>query len=337
MVALVTGCAGFIGSHLCESLVDDGHEVVGVDAFTDTYSIEQKHQNLGVVRQHDAFSLVTSDLAEVDELELCALVSAVDTIFHLAAEPGVRASWGAGFAAYVRNNIVATQRLLEAIQTTRTMPRVVVASSSSIYGDAESLPTPESSTPRPRSPYGMTKLAAEHLCGVYHANFGLPLVALRYFSVYGPRQRPDMAFHRFMRQAMQGEGVSVYGDGQQSRDFTYVSDIVAATRSAAVAEPALGGVFNVGSGSRIALNDVLDLLAEFVGGQLNVVRGPAQAGDARDTSADITRARECLGFKPRVDLQHGLMEEFRWFTTQQAGADGPGFSRTFAERRGRRG
>jgi UDP-glucuronate 4-epimerase len=312
MIALVTGCAGFIGSHLCESLLADGNSVVGVDALTETYSAAQKNRHLEIPRHYDAFSLHRHDLAAGDQATLRNIVADTDTIFHLAGEPGVRASWGAGFDSYVRNNIIATQELLEAIQATDATPRVVLASSSSVYGDAESYPTPETTEPRPKSPYGVTKLAAEHLCRAYRMNSGLALVILRYFSVFGPRQRPDMAFYRFIVQAMAGEPISVYGDGRQSRDFTFVSDVVAATRSAASVDSAVGRVFNVGGGRRTSVNDVLDVLAGIVPRQLHVIQGPSQPGDARDTCADIGQARDCLGFAPRIGLNQGLREEFEW-------------------------
>ena len=316
MVALVTGCAGFIGSHLCESLVSDGHEVIGIDAWTETYPRHQKQLNLETVRHHDSFSLITADLAELDHSALCSVVADVDVIFHLAGEPGVRASWGPDFQAYVRNNIVATQRLLEAVRGARAEPRMILASSSSIYGDAEALPTPEATTPSPRSPYGVTKLSAERLCHAYQANFGLSLIVLRYFSVYGPRQRPDMAFHRFLSQAMTRAPIIIYGDGRQSRDFTFVADIVAATRSAAMIDEAVGGVFNVGSGHRTTVNEVLDLVSDLVGAPLNVIRASVQPGDARETSADINEARQYLGYEPKVGLQEGLQGQFLWCSAQ---------------------
>src|SRR3954453_14320072 len=240
MRGLITGSAGFIGSHLAESLLQDGHEVLGVDCFNDNYGRRQKLDNIEHTRAWDGFEFVPIDLARGD---LRALVAECDTVFHLAAEPGVRKSWGARFESYVRNNVMATQHLLEAL-VSNPGRRIVYASSSSIYGQAEQFPTSESARPVPVSPYGATKLHAEQLMDLYRINFGVEAVALRYFSVYGPRQRPDMAFHIFCRRWLNGGSVELFG-GEQTRDFTYVSDIVAATRSAAVTDAAVGGAFNI--------------------------------------------------------------------------------------------
>jgi UDP-glucose 4-epimerase len=308
MKALVTGCAGFIGSHLTEALLADGVAVTGIDCFNDNYGRRQKLRNLEIARQWDDFDFVPVDLSRG---ELRDLVEDCDTVFHLAAEPGVRSSWGGRFDQYLRNNVLATQLLLEAMRAT-SGKRFVYASSSSIYGEAEALPTPEATTPRPHSPYGMTKLAGEHLCSLYHGNHGLDTVMLRYFTVYGPRQRPDMAFNIFSRAALTGEPITVFGDGRQTRDFTYVADIVAATRAAATA-PAVGGrAFNVGGGSRIALADAIDLLSEFSDRPLEVTYLPMQDGDVRDTGADTTRARKALGFAPATSFADGLKAQFDW-------------------------
>lgn len=308
MRAMVTGCAGFIGSHLTESLLRDGAEVLGVDCFNSNYARADKLENLRRARDHDRFEFVPIDLSRG---ELHDLVADCDVVFHLAGEPGVRSSWGQSFQTYLTNNVLATQQLLEAA---RSWPerRFVYASSSSIYGQAESLPTPEDVIPQPFSPYGVTKLGAEQLCSLYHGNHGVHTVSLRFFSVYGPRQRPDMAFHRFCRQAVRGERITVYGDGEQTRDFTYVGDIVAAVRSAATAPDAVGGIFNVGGGSRVSVNDTLDLLADLHGERLDVERLPRVDGDVRDTGADTTRARAALGFVPRTDLREGLQAELEW-------------------------
>src|ERR671914_301902 len=229
MRALVTGCAGFIGSHLTESLLGDGHEVLGVDCFNDNYDRSQKLANLRVALDFESFRFARCDLEEAD---VSGLLAGCETVFHLAAEPGVRSSWGSRFDVYLRNNLAATQRLLDSAMPLADI-RFVYASSSSVYGDAETLPTPEDTPPRPLSPYGVTKLGAEQLCLLYHVNHGLQTVALRYFSVYGPRQRPDMAFNRFCRAALADEPITLFGDGRQTRDFTYVADVVAATRAAA--------------------------------------------------------------------------------------------------------
>jgi UDP-glucuronate 4-epimerase len=308
MRAMVTGCAGFIGSHLTESLLRDGVEVLGVDCFNSNYARADKLENLRRARDHDNFEFVPFDLSRGD---LGDLVAACDVIFHLAGEPGVRSSWGQTFEPYVRNNVLATQQLLEAARVWPDL-RFVYASSSSIYGQAESLPTPENVIPRPFSPYGVTKLSAEQLCSLYHGNHGVQTVSLRYFSVYGPRQRPDMAFHRFCRAAVRGERITVFGDGEQSRDFTYVGDIVAATRAAAEAPGVAGEVFNVGGGSRVTVNHTLALIEDFSGERLDVEYIRREDGDVRDTAADTRHARALLGFEPQTDLRAGLQAELEW-------------------------
>ncbi|MEA2392178.1 MAG: hypothetical protein QOJ82_69 [Solirubrobacteraceae bacterium] len=314
MRALVTGCAGFIGSHLTESLLADGHGVLGVDFFNDNYSRLAKAANVARAGDWRRFRFVEGDLATMD---VGSLLSRCDVVFHLAAEPGVRASWGRRFDRYLHNNVLATQRLLEASRI-NPQRRFVYASSSSIYGDALTLPTSEDTIPRPFSPYGMTKLSAEQLCDIYHANHGVQTVALRYFSVYGPRQRPDMAFHRFCRAAARGEALEVLGDGTQTRDFTYVGDVVRATRAAAEAQDAPGRVYNVGGGSRVSLNHTIELLAGIAGRPLHVRRHDREHGDVIDTGADIRRARRELGFEPQVSLQEGLAAEFEWIADRAA-------------------
>ena len=311
MRAVVTGCAGFIGSHLVESLLDDGYQVLGVDCFNDNYSRQNKLANLEIAQAHDAFEFVSTDLTEGD---LSRLLDGQDVLFHLAGEPGVRASWGGRFDTYLRNNLLATQRLLEAAREW-TGTRFVYASSSSIYGQAESLPTKESTCPQPFSPYGMTKLGAEQLCGVYHANFGVPTVSLRYFSVYGPRQRPDMAFTRFCLAGLASKPITVFGDGEQTRDFTYVSDIVAATRAAATTPHAVGRIYNVGGGAQVSLLDTLALLEQLMSVSLEIHHLKSEQGDVRNTGADITRARQELRFIPAVSLDQGLAQQIDWAHT----------------------
>ncbi len=314
MRALVTGCAGFIGSHLTESLLEDGCEVVGVDCFNDNYARPEKLRNLERARGWDGFDFVPIDLARG---QLGEYVADCETVFHLAAEPGVRASWGGRFGTYLRNNVTATQHLLDAALEAPGR-RIVFASSSSVYGDAESLPTSETAVPRPRSPYGVTKLTAEHLCGSYHANFGVDVVSLRYFSVYGPRQRPDMAFARFFRAALGGEPVTLFGDGRQTRDFTFVGDVVDATRRAAETPAAAGRTYNVGGGTQVALNDALAAIEDITERPIVVTRAGVQPGDVRDTSADCSRARAELGFEPAGALREGLEQQFAW----ESGATG---------------
>jgi nucleoside-diphosphate-sugar epimerase len=306
---LVTGCAGFIGSHLTESLLDDGCEVVGVDCFNNNYGRSDKLRNLERAQSWRTFEFVPIDLARG---ELGDLVGECDAIFHLAAEPGVRASWQSRFETYLRNNLQATQHLLDAARE-HPEKRFVYASSSSIYGQAETFPTREDALPRPFSPYGVTKLAAEQLCDAYQANFGVQTVALRYFSVYGPRQRPDMAFNRFCRAALTGEKMTVFGDGEQTRDFTYVRDVVRATRAAAIApDGVVGEAYNIGGGSRVSVNQALDLLAELSGNELNVERIEREHGDVKDTGADTSKAARDLGFAPAVDFAEGLAAELDW-------------------------
>jgi UDP-glucuronate 4-epimerase len=317
--ALVTGCAGFIGSHLTESLLDDGVEVVGVDCFNDNYGRSSKLRNLERAQDWDSFEFIPLDLSRGD---LRDVVDEVDTIFHLAAEPGVRASWGGRFEAYLRNNVMATHHLLDACRTWPAGNAFVYASSSSVYGQAERFPTDESAVPQPFSPYGVTKLAAEHLALSFHGNHGIRTVALRYFSVYGPRQRPDMAFTRFCRAIIEGEPIHVFGDGRQTRDFTYVGDVVSATRAAAATPEAEGGVFNIGGGSRTSLHDAIGALGEIAGAQIDVRYQPQEPGDVRDTAADTRAASRTLGFAPQVDLRSGLAEQFAWFTQDCARAPG---------------
>ena len=306
--ALVTGCAGFIGSQVAEALLAAGHEVVGIDCFTDNYPREHKQANLVPARQHDRFTFVNTDLVTTDAE---ALLDGCDAVFHLAAEPGVRSSWGQKFDRYLRNNIRATQRLLEASAQTPER-RIVYASSSSVYGESEALPTPEDATPQPLSPYGVTKLAAEQLCRLYHAEQGVNAVALRFFSVYGPRQRPDMAFRRFCEAAAAGAPIEIYGDGRQTRDFTFVGDVVAAVLAAGTADGVGGEVYNIGGGSRVSLAATLELLAAIAGRPLDVRHEERESGDVQDTGAAIDRAREALGFEPATELREGLQAEFEW-------------------------
>jgi nucleoside-diphosphate-sugar epimerase len=305
--AVVTGVAGFIGSHLAESLLADGHEVCGIDAFVDYYPRALKEANLEASRRHPAFRLVEG---LVESIDLAGPFEAAAQVFHLAAQAGVRASWGQEFSRYSDHNVLATQRVLEAARLAGT-PRVVLASSSSVYGDAASLPLREDALCRPVSPYGVTKLATEHLGYLYGRNHGVPVVSLRYFTVYGPRQRPDMAFHRFLTAARDGGAVRVFGDGEQTRDFTFVSDIVAATRAAGESGRP-GCVYNVGGGERISLNAVLELIQEISGRRLEILHEEAQRGDMRDTFADTQAAARDLGFRSRVGLEDGLRREWEW-------------------------
>lgn len=317
MRCLVTGVAGFVGSHLAERLLSNGHEVCGIDAFIDYYPRSIKEKNLERVRSWERFTFIEGDLLTVD---LSPLVEGVDWIFHQAAQAGVRASWGREFSRYVDCNVLATQRLLEAAVNVKELRRFVYASSSSVYGNAIQLPVTESSTPLPVSPYGVTKLAAEHLCTLYHRNFGMPTVSLRYFTVYGPRQRPDMAFHRFCKSIVEQQPLHIYGDGQQTRDFTYISDVVEANVRAAMSDAAVGEVMNIAGGSRVSLYDVIQLLQEISSNHINVVFEEKQHGDARDTFGNTERAKQLIGYKPLVVLREGLAEEFAYIASLYRGA-----------------
>ncbi len=304
---LVTGAAGFIGSHLAERLVAEGHAVRGVDCFTDYYPRADKEANLAGLRREPRFELVEAGLAETD---VAPLLRGVATVFHQAAQAGVRRSWGKEFLSYARNNVVATQRLLEACKDARP-GRVVYASSSSVYGDSDDIPLKESSLPRPVSPYGVTKLAAEHLCRLYTVNYGIPTVSLRYFTVYGPRQRPDMAFHIFLRAMLEGRPIEIFGDGEQTRDFTFVGDVVDANLRA-MTRGAPGETYNVGGGARTSLSAVIDLLEEIGGAGLRREMKDVQKGDVRHTLADVTRAERDLGYARGVALKEGLTREYLW-------------------------
>jgi UDP-glucose 4-epimerase len=304
---VVTGAAGFIGSHLVESLLADGHDVLGIDAFTDYYERSVKEGNLHGALGNGQFRLLEG---RVQNLPLEESVRDAEVVFHLAAQAGVRASWGREFSHYTDHNVLGTQRVLEAALHAGR-PRVVYASSSSVYGDSETLPLREDGPCRPVSPYGVTKLAGEHLAVLYAKSFALPTTSLRFFTVYGPRQRPDMAFHRFLKAARDGEAIRVFGDGRQTRDFTYVADIVAAIRAAAVSGRP-GSVYNVGGGERLALLDVLRTMEGVTGRPFRIVHEDAQKGDMRDTFADTTAARRDLGFRSTVTLRDGLEREWAW-------------------------
>jgi len=318
--ALVTGVAGFIGSHLAERLLARGYEVIGVDCFTDYYARSLKERNLADVMgragpqraQPGHFQFVEADLCTA---ELASLLEGVNYVFHQAAQAGVRTSWGEQFDTYVRDNIMATQRLLEAslpflAAENASLQRVILASSSSVYGNSEDLPLRESSPCRPYSPYGVTKLAAENLGMLYYHNFGVPVIILRYFTVYGPRQRPDMAFHRFLKAIFSGEPITVYGDGEQTRDYTYITDAVEANLLAC--HSSAGRVYNIGGGSRVTVNEVIRMMEEITGIKATVKYVAPQYGDVRHTWADTSLARRELGFRPRVNLREGLRAQIAW-------------------------
>jgi len=312
--ALVTGVAGFIGSNIARRLLADGHDVVGVDALTDYYDLQIKRSNL---RRADdpRFRFVEGDL---NTLDLASLLADTEVVFHEAGQPGVRSSWGRDFGRYASDNICATQRLLEEARQSGSLRRFVYASSSSVYGNAERYPTEETDRPQPVSPYGVTKLAAEHLCSLYAHNYGLPTVSLRYFTVYGPGQRPDMAFTRFCRWVHAGSPIQLYGTGEQIRDFTYVDDVVEANLRVGDADTAqvpAGAVYNVAGGSSVSMNEVLELLGTISGKEVRVERSAAVPGDVLRTGGTTDAIRRATGWDPKVGLREGLEEQYRWATT----------------------
>jgi UDP-glucuronate 4-epimerase len=320
MHCLVTGVAGFIGSHVAEALLLQGNSVIGVDSFTDYYARPIKEHNLLRLSTFSNFRLVEADLRTAD---LAALINGTSVVLHQAGQPGVRMSWGDQFVDYVSQNIAATQRLLEAARRAEVQ-RFVYASSSSVYGNAESFPTTEATLPKPFSPYGVTKLAAEHLCTVYAENWGLPTVSLRYFTVYGPRQRPDMAFHRFIGAALHGREIEVYGSGEQRRDFTYVGDVVRANLLAAQRSLPPGSILNIAGGSHATVNTVLKLIADLVGDEVRIRHVEQKLGDVEETGADCSLSRLLLGWSPTVQLSDGLANQIRWQSTAETAALGAG-------------
>lgn len=305
---LVSGAAGFIGSRLALKLCEAGHPVVGVDSFTDFYPRWIKERNLDPLRSRPGFEFIEADL---NDLDLEALVNRVDAVFHLAAQAGVRSSWGRSFEVYLRNNIQATQGLLEAAKGAPKLRRFVYASSSSVYGLSPDLPASETSLCYPLSPYGVSKLSAEQLCFLYYKNFGVPTVALRFFTVYGPGQRPDMAFHKFFKLLSEGRPIPIFGDGRQTRDFTFVDDIVAANL-ACLERGREGESYNIGGGHREPLRELLPVFEEITGVKPRLQELERQKGDVPHTFADIRKARADLGYAPRTALREGLAREWEW-------------------------
>jgi nucleoside-diphosphate-sugar epimerase len=310
--AVVTGAAGFIGSHLAERLVARGDRVVGIDCLTNYYDTAAKLENLSSLRSRTNFTLVTDDLCTAD---LRRLLAGAEVVFHEAAQPGVRGSWSDGFAEYCSNNVLATQRVLEAALAA-DVPRVVYASSSSVYGNATEYPVRESHLPHPASPYGVTKLAAEHLCSLYATNYGLATVSLRYFTVYGPRQRPDMAFRRLVDTAITGGSFPLYGSGHQVRDFTYVGDVVDANLLAASCDVPPGSVINIAGGARAELLEVIDMIGALVGRRVSVEQLPRQPGDVERTEGCIDSAANLLTWRPRTTMANGLAAMVEWARRQ---------------------
>jgi len=303
MRALVTGSSGFVGSHLVERLLESGYEVVGIDCFSDYYPEEIKRTNISNALHQANFKLIENDILSIYEFP------EVDYVFHLAAQAGVRSSWGNNFEIYTRNNIGVTQKLLEFYKGSE-IRKFIYASSSSVYGKVE-LPMRECSMLRPDSPYGVTKLAAENLCYLYFTNYQIPVISLRYFTVYGPRQRPDMAINIFVQAVMNGEEITVYGDGEQSRDFTYVNDAVEATIIAAGSNT-VGSVLNIGGGSRITINELIKQIERTTDKKALVRYIGGQKGDVRDTLADLSKTSETLKWEPSIDIKEGLKRYISW-------------------------
>jgi len=300
---LVTGCAGFIGSPLVDKLLESDYGVTGVDCFTDYYHREIKEANISNALKNNNFEFMEEDILNIEKFP------EVDYVFHLAAQAGVRTSWGKNFEIYTKNNIEATQKLLEFYKD-RVIKKFVYASSSSVYGNAE-LPMREDSLLKPVSPYGVTKLAGENLCYLYWKNYNVPTVSLRYFTVYGPGQRPDMAIHKFVRAILNDKEITVYGDGTQTRDFTYVDDAVEANILAAN-NNLVGEVFNIG-GSRISVNELINEIEKIVGNKAKIKSIEKQKGDVRDTLADVNKAKKELGWMPMINIYKGLEKYIKWY------------------------
>jgi nucleoside-diphosphate-sugar epimerase len=317
MHILVTGCAGFIGSHTTERLLLDGHRVRGVDCFTDNYDPALKRSHLLGIAGHPQFELIESDLVTADPH---ALLSGIDAVLHLAGQPGVRDSWANGFEIYVQRNITATQRLLEAAKSTN-ISRFAAASSSSVYGNAETYPTTELALPQPVSPYGVTKLAAEHLCTLYAKNFAVPTVSLRYFTVYGPRQRPDMALRRMIDLSLAGKPFPLFGDGSVSRSFTYINDVVEANLAALLSDAPSGSVCNIANESTASMTELIGLVSSALGQPVQLDHLPAAAGDAERTGGSSELAKELLGWSPSTTLEDGVAEMVAWCRQEQARAE----------------
>jgi UDP-glucose 4-epimerase len=309
---VITGVAGFIGSTLAEKLLHDGHNVRGIDSFTNYYPLRMKEKNIENCLKHTNFSLIRQDLES--SLDLSTIFKNAEYIFHLAAQPGVRASWGKEFIIYVKNNISVTQKILESLKNNTTLKKFVLASSSSVYGNQPSIMNEETSLTRPVSPYGVTKLAAENLTNLYFKNYKIPTVSLRYFTVYGPKQRPDMAFTRFFNSIIKDKKLSIFGNGEQTRDFTYVDDIVKATINAATSD-SVGEILNVGGGSVFSLSEIIEFMKEITQKEFEIDFKTEQKGDVRHTSADISKAKKLINYKSNTDIKYGLTQQYEYIKT----------------------
>ena len=309
---VITGVAGFIGSTLAEKLLHDGHNVRGIDSFTNYYPARMKEKNIENCLKHTNFSLIRQDLES--SLDLSTIFKNAEYIFHLAAQPGVRASWGKEFVIYVKNNISVTQKILESLKNNTTLKKFVLASSSSVYGNQSSIMNEETSLTRPVSPYGVTKLAAENLANLYFKNYKIPTVSLRYFTVYGPKQRPDMAFTRFFNSIIKDKKLSIFGNGEQTRDFTYVDDIVKATINAATSD-SVGEILNVGGGSVFSLSQIIEFMKEITEKEFEIDFNAEQKGDVKHTSADISKAKKLINYKSNTDIKYGLTQQYEYIKT----------------------
>ncbi|HEX3035573.1 MAG TPA: NAD-dependent epimerase/dehydratase family protein [Thermodesulfobacteriota bacterium] len=307
MIVLVTGVGGFVGSHLAEKLLGEGFKLIGVDSFLDYYPKMIKENNLRKLVENTGFKFIEGDILRLDLREI---LSRVDAVFHQAAIPGVRASWGENFNLYVENNIMGTQVLLEVCKDLK-LKKFIYASSSSVYGDADELPVRETSPTNPVSPYGVSKLAGEHLSALYFKGYGVPTVSLRYFTVYGPRQRPDMGFHKFIKSIILGREIEIYGTGEQTRDFTFVDDAADANLQA-LFEGKEGESYNLGGGSRIKLIDAIKIIEDISGKRAKLKYMAPQRGDAKHTYADVSKARRDFGYSPKVDIYEGLKRHYEW-------------------------
>jgi len=309
--ALITGVAGFIGSSLAESLLKDNFKVIGIDSFTNYYPTQIKEKNIENCLKHSNFSLIRHDL---NTLDISTIVEKAEYFFHLSAQPGVRTSWGKEFVTYVKNNISVTQKLLESLKNNTRLKKFVFASSSSVYGNQSNIMNEDTSLTRPVSPYGVTKLAAENLVNLYFKNYGIPTIALRYFTVYGPKQRPDMAFTRFFHSIIKDKKLSIFGNGEQTRDFTYIDDIVKATVNAATSNH-VGEILNLGGGSVFSLTQVIELMKEITEKELEINFKTEQKGDVKHTSADISKSKKLINYKPTFDLKYGLTQQYEYIKT----------------------
>jgi UDP-glucose 4-epimerase len=306
--AIVTGAAGFIGSHLSEKLLGNGFKVIGIDCFSDYYSKEIKKNNMISFQNNKNFKLIENDLMKID---LISIIKESEFLFHEAAQPGVRASWGEQFDTYVKDNILVTQKILESAKEVKTLEKIVMASSSSIYGEQEGIMIENETIPSPISPYGVTKLASENLGLTYASNYDLPITSLRYFTVYGPRQRPDMAFTKFIKANLSGDKISIFGDGNQIRDFTFISDIIDANLKCMKSE-IHGNVLNIGGGKTYSIMEILSTIEKITGIENNLIFTSEQKGDVKRTESDITKARKIIDYCPKIDVVEGLTSQISW-------------------------